>query len=71
MIKNNKFNYLALAKCVLLASLVLLSSCRMPVIIVGDGYIFGALAKELYENGYLFDIQEDFDEKLVLLRSCE
>lgn len=63
MTKNNKKAFSASAKCGLLATLLLLASCRMPVVIIGDGYVYGAFARVLYENGYLFDIQEDFDEK--------
>jgi hypothetical protein len=63
MTKSNINKLSTAIKCGLLTALLLLASCRMPVVIIGDGYLYGAFAKVLYENGYLFDIQEDFDEK--------
>ena len=34
----------------------------MPVGINGEGVIYGENANEIYRGGYVFDIQEDFDE---------
>jgi hypothetical protein len=43
-------------------SVVLLAACRMPVEVSGEGFIYGQLSGETYTDGYLFDINEDFEE---------
>ena len=50
-------------KIVTLLSLALLSACRMPVVVNGKGFVFGELALDIYKNGYVFEINENFEEK--------
>lgn len=45
-----------------LLSVMLLSSCRMPVVLEGEGYVFGEISGEFYRHGYRFNINEDFNE---------
>jgi|GEM_PF-426297 len=45
-------------------ALVSLGACRMPVAIDGQGMVFGERSGELYSDGYVFDITEDFQEVL-------
>ncbi|AQA17377.1 hypothetical protein BST95_03145 [Halioglobus japonicus] len=45
-----------------LSFLVLLSACRMPVAIQGQGFVFGEQANTVYRDGYVFEINEDFQE---------
>jgi hypothetical protein len=42
--------------------ILLLAGCRMPVIIVGQGFVFGETQAAVYAGGYLFEINEDFSE---------
>ncbi len=48
---------------VLLSSLLLLSACRMPVVVTGEGFVFGAIDQRIYEDGHVFVIERDFEEK--------
>ncbi|PLW70924.1 hypothetical protein [Pseudohalioglobus lutimaris] len=34
----------------------------MPVVVNGEGFVYGQLSGEIYSDGYLFDINEDFQE---------
>ena len=45
-----------------LLMLTLLAACRMPVATNGEGVVYGEKAGQVYSNGYVFDIQEDFHE---------
>ncbi|KAA1190478.1 hypothetical protein F0M18_11730 [Pseudohalioglobus sediminis] len=45
-----------------LVCVLVLSACRMPVEISGKGFVFGEQARAVYVDGYMFDIEEDFEE---------
>lgn len=49
-------------RIVVIFSLIFLGACRMPVEISGEGFVYGQRAGDTYSHGYLFDINEDFDE---------
>ena len=55
-------SHYALRGGVFLVLALLLSACRMPVTISGQGYVYGEGANQLYADGYVFDINEDFAE---------
>lgn len=49
-------------RVLVLLPLVTLSACRMPVIVNGNGFVFAQEAQEIYKSGYVFEINEDFNE---------
>jgi hypothetical protein len=46
----------------LLAAMLLLSACRMPVFVSGEGFVFGEQSGQIYRGGHVFNINEDFEE---------
>ncbi|QFU77653.1 hypothetical protein EY643_19335 [Halioglobus maricola] len=45
-----------------LALVAFLSACRMPIVIQGEGFIFGAESSAIYQDGYVLEINEDFQQ---------
>lgn len=52
----------AVTRLTLCLAFTVLSACRMPVEVDGRGFVFGQSTRGIYQQGYLFEIEEDFSE---------